>query len=653
MLFSNNLIFAQENIGDLIKSLSQTQSDSAKNVFYEKIYKQYRFTNPDSGLFYLKQGREYFTIHKYDEGLANMEYYLSTTYSSQGLHDLANKCAEDALSIYTSINNKRGIAFTNNLLGVIDGRLSNLVDATNHFYKALSIFEYIHDSDGISATYLKLGLTNDLNRNYDIAIDFYRKGIKLIKLKKHKNDLSYFYNNLGTVYAKTNNLDSALYYFQLALDLCKIDSDKSSCLLSLNNMGNIMVAKYHDNEKAMVYFNQSLEMAKQSKLPEELSRIIIGIAMTYSESDKRKALEMLQEALKISREIKNLPLQTEALNGMMEIYKSEKNYEAAMEVFEQSKAIYDSIFNINKSRALASQAEVFEQDKLKAQIQKLEESRQTLKNRKNLILVGLLLSTGISIFVIVLYRKTRKLNKLLTKREHELEELNIDRNKLFSIIGHDLKGPIGNLPSLIEICRNEFLPKEQLQKILEMMEISTNASFRTLNNLLNWGKTQIDGEAFNPSLIIVNKIINNEISLLKISIENKSITILNSIPPETNIYADPNEIEFVFRNLLSNAVKYSNRFGVIELSQLPNSRPNRVTFAIKDYGCGISKDRITKIFDQFVASINGSENEKGNGIALKLCKEFVVKNHGDIWVESEEKIGTTFFLTLNTSAGKP
>lgn len=107
-----------------------------------------------------------------------------------------------------------------------------------------------------------------------------------------------------------------------------------------------------------------------------------------------------------------------------------------------------------------------------------------------------------------------------------------------------------------------------------------------------------------------------------------------------------------FRNLLSNAVKYSNRFGIIELSQLPAGRPGRITFAIKDYGCGIDKDRISKIFDQFVSSQIGSENEKGNGIALKLCKEFVVKNDGDIWVESEVKIGTTFYLTLNTQGNK-
>ncbi len=652
LLIATNLLFAQNSISQLKKSLVESTSDSARDVVYENLYKYYKYKNPDSALLYLEQGQEYFITHKYDAGLANMEYWLTTIYSAQGLHDLANKCGEDALNIYTNLNNKKGIASTNNLLGVIDGRLSNLVDATNHFYKALSIFESINDSDGICATYLKLGLTNDLNKNYDIAINFYHKGINLIKLKRHKSDLSYFYNNLGRVYAKMNNFDSALFYFESALNLCKKDSDNTSCLLTLNNMGNIMMAKYHDNEKAMIYFNQALDMAKKSKLPEEYTSIIIGISSTYSEKDKSKAIDLLQEALKISREIKNLPLQMDALNGMIEIYKSEKNYEQAMKLFEQSKEIEDSIFNINKTRALSSQAEVYEQDKLKAQIQKLEESKQTLKNRKNIILFGLLLSSGISIFVILLYQKTRKLNKLLTKREHELEELNIDRNKLFSIIGHDLKGPIGNLPSLIAICRNEFLPKEQLQKILEMMEISANASFRTLNNLLNWGKTQMVGEAFKPTQIMVNKVISNEISLLKISIENKSLTVLNTIPIDTEVHADPNEIEFVFRNILSNAVKYSNRYGVIELSQLPNSRPNRVTFAIKDYGCGISKERITKIFDQFVASMTGSENEKGNGIALKLCKEFVVKNHGDIWVESEEKISTTFFLTLDTNSPK-
>ncbi len=651
ILFTSQL-FGQDNISVLKKTIAETNNDSIRSDSYEQLYKHYKNIDPDTAIHYLKEGREYFTIHNYDKGLANMLSWLAISYSAQGMHDIASKSAEEALGIYTALNSQRGIAITNNLLGVIDGRLSNLTSATNHFYTALKIFETIKDTDGISNTYLKLGLVNDISKNYVVALDFYNKGIYLAKIINRSKSLSDLYNNKGTIYAKLNNLDSALVYFQQALNLCEQDSVHTECLLSLNNMGNIMEAKYHDNVKAMNYFNRALEIAIRSKQHGEHARILINIASIYINTDNAKAVILLEEALKTAKSVRNIPIQTEAINGLLEIYKDEKKYEEVIKLMEEEKNLNDTVFTINKSRALANLSEVYERDKLKSQIQTLEESKKDLKTRKNYFLGALLLSSGILIFVIFLYRKTRKLNKLLTTHEHELEELNIDRNKLFSIIGHDLKGPIGNLTSLIAICRNEFLPQEQLHKILEMMESSANASYRTLNNLLNWGKTQLVGESYTPVQIMVNKIINNEISLLKISIENKSLTILNSIPAGTEIFADTNETEFIFRNLLSNAVKYSNRFGIIEISQLEANRPNRVTFTIKDYGCGIDKDRITKIFDQFVSSKVGSENEKGTGIGLKLCKEFIVKNQGDIWVESEVNIGTTFYLTLNTQASK-
>ncbi len=229
----------------------------------------------------------------------------------------------------------------------------------------------------------------------------------------------------------------------------------------------------------------------------------------------------------------------------------------------------------------------------------------------------------------------------------KLAQSNATKDKMFSIIAHDLRGPIGNLKSMLEyISENpdEFNPDEILQIINNLRTTSTQ-TFELLINLLNWAKSQQNIMEYNPDIHNIKNLITPVIDISKQLAKAKNIQIFTKIPENLQIIADENMIKTVVRNLLSNAIKFTHNNGKIFVEVYENNKFAEIT--VKDTGVGISQENIAKIFDQNTYfTTYGTNNEKGTGLGLKLCYDFVKRNNGQMWVESEKDNGTTFFFTL-------
>lgn len=235
----------------------------------------------------------------------------------------------------------------------------------------------------------------------------------------------------------------------------------------------------------------------------------------------------------------------------------------------------------------------------------------------------------------------------LAKRKEELKELNATKNKLFSIIAHDLRGPIGNLKSFINLMLTEkdLFDEEELEKSLQQLYSTSSSTFELLENLLEWAKSQQNKIVFNPEKINIYTITEETILLLSENAKKKSIIIQNQLPKDADVMADKNMITTVFRNLISNAIKFTNANKNIYITALEDEV--MTTINIKDEGIGIAPENISKLFglsDHFTSS--GTAGEKGTGLGLVLCKEFVEKNNGKIWVESNVGEGSSFNFTL-------
>lgn len=232
----------------------------------------------------------------------------------------------------------------------------------------------------------------------------------------------------------------------------------------------------------------------------------------------------------------------------------------------------------------------------------------------------------------------------LEKKNSELEESNTTKEKLFSIIAHDLRSPIAQLRNTLDLLNKHLLSPEEFNKLVEHISINVKQLQGGLDNLLKWSNSQLQGIEVNPQKVDFNKIITQIISMMQAEIENKSIQL--HIQSEGGpIWADPDHLQLVLRNLLSNAIKYSYKKGAITIHHY--TRNHEVMVSIADEGDGMDKSFRDQLFSAAnIISKRGTLNEKGTGLGLKLCKEFVEKNNGRIWVEENNPTGSIFFVSF-------
>jgi len=245
---------------------------------------------------------------------------------------------------------------------------------------------------------------------------------------------------------------------------------------------------------------------------------------------------------------------------------------------------------------------------------------------------------------------------LVEKEQHiqqqnkELKELNITKDKFFSIIAHDLRSPFNALLGFTDLLMDEIRNKDfvRIEKYAEILSRSAQQNFNLLNNLLEWAGMQMNGIQLKPQIILLEKTVETVTNLLKNNLDEKHIKFTTQISPNLAAVADVNMLETVLRNLLTNAIKFTPNGGSISLSI--NQSDTETEICISDSGVGISAENIQKLFKiETNSSTPGTNKEKGTGLGLILCKEFVEKNGGKIWVESEEGKGSEFKFTLPLS----
>lgn len=240
-----------------------------------------------------------------------------------------------------------------------------------------------------------------------------------------------------------------------------------------------------------------------------------------------------------------------------------------------------------------------------------------------------------------------QINIQLEQSEAKLKESNDTKDKFFSIIGHDLKNPLFVIQSMSEILETEFdeiTPEERLEFIRAIRESSKNA-FSLLEDLLHWARCQTGRIDYNPEPVHLKQLAAKCISLLEAHAIKKNINLLNSVDATHILLADKFMVETVIRNLTSNALKFTPEGGTVKI----NSKPvdDFIQISVEDTGIGLSESDKQKLFRIDVKNSEiGRSKEKGTGLGLILCKEFVEKHGGKIWVESELEKGSQFIFTI-------
>ncbi len=229
----------------------------------------------------------------------------------------------------------------------------------------------------------------------------------------------------------------------------------------------------------------------------------------------------------------------------------------------------------------------------------------------------------------------------------QLIAMNKLKDRLFSIIAHDLRGPLINLNEVIKMLNSGIITDAEFK--LFIPKLSNNIGYTTglLENLLFWSRSQLQGEIIKPVYFNIKGITDNIIALFESAIKDKDIITENNLDPFSLVYADIDMIQLIVRNVISNAVKFSKHGGSIKITS--KIKEKFFVICISDSGVGISEENQRKLFEQETFTTRGTDNEEGTGLGLLLCKDFIEKNGGKIWVESEIGVGTKFFVQIPNS----
>lgn len=461
-------------------------------------------------------------------------------------------------------------------------------------------------------------------------------------------------HNLAQIYIKEKNYSKALEHVSVAREIFKAIDNPYELINAMNTTGGIY-KEMGDYDKSWNYYDQALQLSDQYGFRSRISEIYLNQSdLLLLEENYTEAMEKARQAFQMGRETRTYDRIQDAASNLYEAHKAMDQNDRALQYHEVYARYRDSVRSEQNSQhiqALKTNFEIrrsnWENEKLQAdnQLQALEIKQQ----RSQILIFALLLflAVGTTLVVVLMYRKLKTKNRIISEQKDELKKAGALKDHMFSIIAHDLRGPIGNFQGLLELMRDGTTHNDPADRdeILEVMHQSASSTYSLLENLLNWARTQKGEIEFRPQSQNLRELVNEVVQLKSPEAEQKDIRLNHNVNMDLHGQVDYHMVNLVVRNLLDNAIKFTPRGGQVEIRGEKTGRA--VKIAVKDSGRGIPEEVREKVFDPYDHHTGaGTENEKGSGLGLKLCREFIAKHSGNIWVESSEGQGTTFVFTI-------
>lgn len=552
------------------------------------------------------------------------------------------------------------------------------------FVESAEYFKQINDIAAYGYALVDVGNIFYRKGQWDLATEYYLKSAKVFESAPKQSDkawgLSLVYDNLGQVFAKASDFNSSIYYFNLSYKIRLDNKLESSYYNSFLTFADLY-SDYEYQDSAYKYFQKAVDICIKQKQTPQLAFTYYVMGKYLLKIDSNDALKYYHKSYKLAKKVHSVNI-LRSLSGLTKYYYGNgKNIDSALyyalEFYEKAKLYNNDFYKSNSIsylgniyRDLGNHEEEakflrMKLDKLKKdrdeELYKSElvnegakwnKERAELKEsqRRNILIRNF--QTAIVILVILfsffLFRTQRKLRK--TAKQLEASNINLKdtirtKDVVYSIVAHDLRGPVGAQLELMKLIDNDDIDAESFLGVVPTIRKSMQSTYNLLENLLSWAQ-------FNKHEVVIKKV---SIKLFEIVFETekiiediakaKNINFINNVDSEIIVNADRNSISTVIRNLISNAIKFTNEGGSITIQSKDNK--GFVEISVIDTGRGMDKKTLDSIFDKNkIVTTRGTADEKGSGLGLKLCWEFVHLNGGKIWVESEEGVGSSFSFTL-------
>ncbi|MBE2281756.1 MAG: tetratricopeptide repeat-containing sensor histidine kinase [Ignavibacteriaceae bacterium] len=580
--------------------------------------------------------------------------------------DSAAKYFELALELRMVLPGLESRGTTINNLGTVYYNWGFYDKALDYFIRSLNLQREGGFKVGISLAMCNIGLVYDHTNQRETARTYYHEAALIAQEVKDTNALAYAYHNLANSF-NTEVEDSALYYYNKALDLYRAIDLKGGIIIAYKGFA-FTYSNFNQINLAIENYDKMLKLAISENVPLRIAEANLGLGKLYYDQKKMDiAQEKLLKALEIS-ELHNYKIITKEASKLLSGISSEKGDIAnsykylkihidtrdSLEFEETNKRL-----SLIKSKFLFSE---MERDLMEKQI---ENERQRTLLAAVIVITFLLI---VILFILLRMNKKRNLinvelekKNLLIKHQtgalevinKELEESNIAKDKLFSVIAHDLRSPftalLGNTDILIEDY--DLLSDSEKKEMIVVIQKEALRTLDLVDNLLHLSANRTGKIEFSPTNLELNPVLLNVIKLFESVIANKGISLIYKQSDSIFAFTDKSFYEIICRNLINNAIKYSNTGGKIEVEINANDSAF-ITTSIRDYGTGMDENTVKNLFNlNSVKSTLGTNNEKGTGLGLSLCKEMVEKQGGKIWVDSELSKGSTFYFTVPAYKG--
>lgn len=314
--------------------------------------------------------------------------------------------------------------------------------------------------------------------------------------------------------------------------------------------------------------------------------------------------------------------------------------------FTDVAAIIDAI---NSGKVYRYITKPWDKDELKVTIDNALEALNLRKNNQALIQELKETNEQLEQKVVARTAELEKVLAAINEQKHELEELNATKDKFFSIVAHDLRTPVSSLAGFSAMLSKygDQMSSEEISKFSKDLHKSVKNALSLVENLLTWARTQMDKMEHSPKAVGINALVEEAIAQLENSAKDKEISLTKEFTAEQQVFADENHLRLILRNMITNAIKFTPEGGSITVA---TSQPGKgkAVLRVEDTGVGMNEEKLAKLFKIGDAnSTSGTAGEKGTGLGLVLCKEFVEKNGGEIRVSSAEGKGTTFSIELD------
>ncbi|SFD99142.1 Signal transduction histidine kinase [Chitinophaga sp. CF118] len=549
-----------------------------------------------------KDDREYWT-----------KVYMGWIYRDKGDYKTASSLLYSVMEYAGNHNNKALLCCAQIQLGQIAVSLKNEAEANNFFSEVLKIAEAEKLPEFAALALLNLGEMALRQKHFPQAQERLLKSEKLLRENALIYDLAHVYNSLARVAMAQENFTQAEYYYNKSGEIKKEFGDLHGLAVLYNNLGDLYAEQYKDS-KAIAAFKESATLANK-----------IGSA------DIKRAAFL------------NLSILMEYAG----------KYKEALDYQKAATSLHDSLWNIAKTKeilALDEKYKVAQREKyilsLHATAQISEANARSKTRQRNLWIAGFVFICILIVIGYYAFLQKIRLNRIITLKNEELQQLNKTKDYLFHVIGHDIRLPLSGLSriaDLINYCL-QHNKTDRLLKVGDDVRLTVQRIDHLLSNLLTWGLSETGQMAFHQEKIPVARVFEQVASDFATELKKKEIHLSNDTTEQVYAFADNNSLKVILRNMLANAIKFTPVNSTIHIAI--KGEGDQCLIKIRDQGEGISTTKVNKLFSTQKKELSYQGPEAGMGVGLFICQQMAVMNQGSIYVGNPDEEGAEFICAL-------